>query len=65
VGLVRQATCGRMRQTQNPKKERSDYYALHFSCSFARIVAPGISEFLHYGRFHSHSTGACGCGYSA
>lgn len=47
------------------KKEKGNCYALHFSCYFGRIVAFGISFFLHNGRFYSRSFGNRHRGYPA
>jgi hypothetical protein len=39
------------------KKEKENYYALHFSCCSDFIVAPGAGHFQHYGWFHSRASG--------
>jgi len=45
------------------QKRKDNYYAIHYRCCFDRIVAPGASQFLHHGRFYSHSSRHryCGC----
>jgi hypothetical protein len=39
------------------KKEKENYYALHYRCYFDYIVAPGVNHFQHHGRFHSRASG--------
>jgi hypothetical protein len=49
----------------NPKNERQDYYALHISGYFGRVMAPGDDLFVYHGRFYPRSFGDCRCGHSA